>query len=98
MTNDVASIEALSEDADGGHAYTVLYPLWSKGAVKVRILQVPDGEVIDISDDRSWNDPVGTRVFKTLRMGDQRVENGQLRRRRVAGSAACTPGTATMPP
>ena len=55
-------------------------------------------KVIDISDDRSWNDPVGTRVFKTLRMGDQRVENGQLRRRRVAGSAACTPGTATMPP
>ena len=39
------------------------HPLWSDGADKARILQIPDGSVIDTSTT-PWTWPEGTRIWK----------------------------------
>lgn len=73
---------ALSETSwpEGGIDFDVRYPLWSNGADKERMIQLPEGESIDVSDPDEWRYPVGTRLWKTFSMDGERVETRLLER------------------
>lgn len=68
--------DALSETTfpDGGVDFDVRYPLWSNGADKARLLQLPDGATIDVSDPDAWVYPQGTRIFKTFSVDGEPIE------------------------
>jgi hypothetical protein len=52
--------------------------LWSDGAEKSRFLLLPAGTTIDTHDLDHWVFPVGTKVFKEFRVGDELVETRML--------------------
>src|SRR5687767_2917359 len=45
-------------------AYSPQYPLWSDGLSKRRWVQLPNGGVIDGTDEHAWTFPPGTRFWK----------------------------------
>jgi hypothetical protein len=61
---------------DGGTSFDVRYPLWSNGADKERMVQLPAGETITVGDTWTW--PVGAKLWKTFSMDGERVETRLL--------------------
>lgn len=72
--------QPLSETSypDGGTSYDVRYPLWSNGADKDRMVQLPEGETIDVSDPDAWVWPVGAKLWKTFTQDGTTVETRLL--------------------
>lgn len=64
--------------ADGGISFDVRFPLWSNGADKDRMIQVPTGTKIDVSQPNHWVYPVGTKIWKTFSMDRVRIETRLL--------------------
>jgi hypothetical protein len=60
--------------------YVPSYPLWADGATKQRNVYIPPCSVIDTSDMDHWKFPVGTRFWKTFRVGQTLVETRFLHR------------------
>lgn len=57
------------------------FVLWSDGADKTRWVYLPECDgVIDTSDMNDWSLPVGTRMWKEFRVGDQRIETRLIER------------------
>jgi hypothetical protein len=54
------------------------YPLWSDGAIKRRWIFLPPGRAIDASDDRAWQFPIGTKLWKEFAFGGRKVETRLL--------------------
>lgn len=61
--------------------YEPNFPLWSSGSEKTRGLYVPEGAVVDTSDDGSWQFPVGTVLAKTFAFDGKPLETRLLFRR-----------------
>ncbi len=59
---------------EGGVEYEVEHPLWSNAAGKLRMIQVPDGGMIDNSDPDHWEFPIGTQAWKSFTVDDELVE------------------------
>lgn len=80
LRGDVPTVGALGQPlsetswVEGGTDFDVRYPLWSNGADKARMIQLPEGETIDVSDPDDWIYPVGTRLWKTFSIGGVNVE------------------------
>lgn len=72
--------EPLSETSfsEGGTEFDVRYPLWSNGADKARLIQLPPGETIDPSDPEDWVWPVGAKLWKTFSVDGENVETRLL--------------------
>jgi hypothetical protein len=51
-----------------------IYPLWSNGSEKQRLLVLPEGATIDATDRTAWEFPIGTTFFKTFSYGDRPIE------------------------
>ena len=68
LLSDVGLYADLAADAaaDRVVAYDVRYPLYSDGNAKARFAHFPDGVVVDTSDPRAWEMPVGSSFFKTF--------------------------------
>ncbi len=64
--------------AEGVLAYSPLYPMWNDGATKRRWVKLPEGTTIDTSDMDYWALPVGTKLWKELSLGGQRIETRYL--------------------
>lgn len=78
----VAEVGApLSEAGMGGVAYDVRYPLWSNGADKTRLIELPPGTTIDTSDPDAWVFPDGTRLWKSFTVDGAPVETRLLEKR-----------------
>ena len=60
------------------HAFRPSFELWSDGAVKMRWIALPDGAVIDTTNQDRWVFPVGTRAFKEFKFLGRRVETRLL--------------------
>ena len=60
--------------ADGVIPFSVRWPLWSDGADKERWLWLPPAATIDVSDVDAWRLPVGTKAWKTFRVGGVAIE------------------------
>ncbi len=54
--------------------FTPGFAAWSDGMAKQRWLALPAGTKIDTTNPDEWVFPVGTRVWKEFRRGEQRVE------------------------
>jgi hypothetical protein len=54
--------------------YAPATPLWSDGATKLRWIELPPGQTIDVTDPNEWIFPVGTKLFKQFTYGGVRVE------------------------
>lgn len=59
--------------ADGVREYSVLYPLWTDGAIKHRYVYLPPGSKIDGTDPDHWVFPVGTRLYKEFDSPDSKI-------------------------
>lgn len=72
--------QRLSETSfgEGGTTFEVRFPLWSNGAAKDRMIQLPPGETIDVSDPADWRYPVGTKLWKTFSVAGEPVETRLL--------------------
>lgn len=64
--------------ARGVRAFSPQYPLWSDGLSKRRWIQLPDGGVIDGSDEHAWKFPVGARFWKEFSFQGRKVETRVL--------------------
>ncbi|MFZ5475929.1 MAG: hypothetical protein ACOZNI_04065 [Myxococcota bacterium] len=73
---DVVAEEGAALPAYGGVGYTVRHPLWSDGAGKDRVLELPAGGVV-----RDGVYPDGTRVWKTFDAEGVRVETRVIEKR-----------------
>src|SRR5262249_61914535 len=60
------------------HEYRPGWEAWSDGADKTRWVHLPAGAVIDASDPNAWVFPVGTKLWKELRIGGARIETRML--------------------
>jgi len=60
--------------------YTVNAPFWSDGLDKQRWLALPQGAVIDNSDDANWSFPDGSVLIKTFLINEVPVETRLLMR------------------
>jgi hypothetical protein len=60
--------------AKGVEPYAPAYKFWSDGAEKFRYIRLPPGEQIDTSNPRSWDFPIGTKIWKEFQQNDQRAE------------------------
>ncbi len=58
--------------------YTVRYPMWSNGAEADRLLELPSGTTVDVSNPDAWEFPTGTRFWETLTMDGQKMETREL--------------------
>ena len=56
--------------------YTPGFTFWSDGAAKSRWIRLP--AAIDASNPNEWRFPVGTKIWKEFRMGEQRIETRLL--------------------
>jgi hypothetical protein len=74
--------------SDGGVVYEPRHPLWSNGADKERLLQLPAGGVPAWTAD-GWVFPVGTRAWKTFALGGAPVET-RLLEKQATGWASGT--------
>lgn len=81
--------DRLSETSfgDGGIEFEVRYPLWSNGAEKTRLAQIPAGSTIDVSDPDDWVWPVGSRLWKTFVQDGVTIET-RLLEKQVGGWVA----------
>ena len=70
LYSDFAS-QTLSPNAQ---PYAPATPLWSDGATKLRWIELPPGQPIDVTDPNEWTFPVGTKLFKQFTYGGVRVE------------------------
>jgi hypothetical protein len=73
--------QPLSEANPSGQLYSVQYPLWSNGADKYRMIEVPAGTTIDTSNPEAWAFPDGTRLWKSFFVDDLPVETRLLEKR-----------------
>lgn len=76
LFTDVAT-RTLAADVRG---YRPEFELWSDGASKQRWVYLPPGETIDTRDMDNWRFPVGTKLWKEFRWGDQPVETRLLQK------------------
>ncbi len=72
--------EALSATSfpDGGVTFDVRFPLWSNGADKERMIQLPEGTKIDVSQPAHWVYPVGAKLWKTFAVDGVNIETRVL--------------------
>jgi hypothetical protein len=56
----------LNQVAPEAIAYEPMWPLWSSGSEKSRVLVLPEGTQIDNTDPGKWIFPLGTLIFKTF--------------------------------
>jgi hypothetical protein len=70
LYSDFAS-QTLSPNAK---PYAPATPLWSDGATKLRWIELPPGQTIDVSNPNEWTFPVGTKLFKQFTYEGVRVE------------------------
>ncbi len=66
--------------ADGVRPFSPAFPLWSDGADKDRFIALPEGTSIDATDADHWVFPVGTRAWKTFRVGGEAIETRYIER------------------
>ena len=80
---DTGLYEAGTPDTvvSGAIEYQPLAELWVDGASKRRWLLLPEGEVVDTSDMDAWEFPVGTKVWKEMSQGGERLETRLLWKR-----------------
>jgi hypothetical protein len=71
--------------APGVMPFAPRYSFWSDGAEKSRFLLLPPGTKIDTSDMDDWAFPVGTKVWKELKVGGKVVETRMLWKQQDAG-------------
>jgi uncharacterized repeat protein (TIGR03806 family) len=84
--SDVVALEPAASALE----YTVNAPLWSDGADKARVMQVPDGAAIELSLEGAWQFPDGTTFAKTFQggIGARRLETRIIRRQQGHWQAA----------
>jgi hypothetical protein len=56
------------------YRYEPLFGLYADGAAKRRLIWLPPSATIDESDADAWQFPVGTRLWKTFRVGGKAIE------------------------
>lgn len=66
--------------AEGVHAYSPRYQLWSDGAEKKRWISLPVGTQIDTADMDYWSFPAGTKLWKEFTRDGVRVETRLLQK------------------
>lgn len=66
--------------APGVESYAPSYALWADGAGKERYVYIPACATIDTSDADHWQFPVGTRLWKNFRLGDDLLETRMIHR------------------
>jgi len=69
-----------SDFAGYARPYRPNYEFWADGATKQRFVYLPACTQIDTSNMDSWKFPVGTRLWKELRVGTTRVETRFIHR------------------
>ncbi len=83
LPNDAPLPDRLSglpfEDDPDTLPYTPIWPLWSNGLAKRRWVHVPAGKRVD-TEDRVWDWPVGSLLFKEFSWEGAPVETRVLRR------------------
>ena len=67
--------------APGVLRFAPAHPLWADGAEKERFFLLPPGTKIDTSDMDNWVFPVGTKMWKSFRIGGKLVETRLLWKR-----------------
>ena len=65
--------------------YEPLWPLWTSGTEKQRLLHVPDGSSVDTAADHGWQFPTGTVLAKTFSVPGGGPIETRLLFRRAAG-------------
>lgn len=70
---------------DAMTAYEPVWPLWSSGTDKQRLLHVPDGSFIDTTSEGGWQLPKGTVLAKTFSVPGGGPIETRLLLRRAAG-------------
>jgi len=71
---------ALPTIAPGVETYSPSYALWADGAGKERYVYIPACATIDTRDADHWEFPVGTRLWKNFRLGDDLLETRMIHR------------------
>jgi hypothetical protein len=61
-------------------SFSPQYPLWSDGADKQRVIELPPGTAIDASQTDAWDFPRDTRLWKTFTHGGRPVETRLIER------------------
>jgi cytochrome c553 len=64
----------IGEIATGNHPFSPQYPLWTDGAAKRRWIRLPAGTTIDGRNQRQWEFPVGTKLWKEFSFAGRPVE------------------------
>lgn len=65
-------------DDPGNREYRPAFEAWSDGAEKTRWIHLPSGGAVDGSDPDAWLFPVGTKLWKELRLGGSKIETRML--------------------
>lgn len=65
---------ATGEIDSSNRPFSPQYPLWSDGAAKRRWIHLPAGTTVDVTQEDSWEFPVGTKLWKEFSFGGRRVE------------------------